>query len=205
MGDNTFPAPRPVTDMGSSHSLVSKEELAAYKELTYFSESEIKASILRFCQLLGEAGEGITNINDPRARVRQEDVISRLQELRVNPFADRICAVFAHSEEFMVFEEFLDMISSLSESAPTSVKAEWAFRMFDYDGDRMLGKDDIRQVLDAVTGSDIDNLEEEKRESVVRNVLNETDLNRTGKISLAEFKQLVVKSPDFANNFRIRL
>jgi len=192
--------------MGSTHTkLVSKDDLIAYKELTYFTESEIKTCIQRFCQILGESGLGLQTVNDPRARVSHQDVISRLQELRVNPFADRICAVFAHDEEFMVFEEFLDMMSSLSESAPTSVKAEWAFRIFDYDDDGMLDGGDIRQVLDAITGPDVNNLDEEKRESVVEKVLKETDLNMTGQISLTEFKQMVVKSPDFANNFRIRL
>ena len=40
---------------------------------------------------------------------------------------------------------------------------------------------------------------------VVRNVLEETDLNGSGFISLVEFKQLVTKSHDFKDNFRIKL
>ena len=40
---------------------------------------------------------------------------------------------------------------------------------------------------------------------VVRNVLDETDLNGSGFISLVEFKQLVTKSHDFKDNFRIKL
>lgn len=122
-----------------------------------------------------------------------------------------------------------------------------------------------RRVVDAITGTEeaaYKSLGEKERQTVVRNVLKwegdgdddtlrkgevpsksfdlcssrETDLNRTGQISLAEFKQMVVRyalerlflcfsrkdsvepvsgktcrliqlirSPDFVNNFRIRL
>ena len=42
-------------------------------------------------------------------------------------------------------------------------------------------------------------------EKVVRNVLDETDINKSGFISLVEFKQIVSKSHDFKDNFRIKL
>lgn len=52
-------------------------------------------------------------------------------ELRVNPFGDRICKVFSSSNDGdCTFEDFLDMMSVFSESAPKSVKAEHAFRIF---------------------------------------------------------------------------
>merc|ERR1712080_284016 len=95
----------------------------------------------------------------------------------------------------MVFEEFLDMLASLSAATPTSVRAEWAFRVFDCDGDRLLGREDIRMVVDAITGPAAGSLlGEDERDIVVKQVLKEADLNRTGQISLAEFKQMVVKS-----------
>ena len=94
----------------------------------------------------------------------------------------------------------------------SKVKAEWAFKVFDYDGDNLLGKNDIRKVVDSITNSG-EGVGEEKEvrldnkevNSVVENVLNETDLNRTGFISLTEFKQIVTKSADFADSFRIKL
>merc|ERR1711936_1407143 len=135
-------------------------------------------------------------------------------ELEVIPFARRLCQVFSRNEGFLVFEEFLDMMSVLSEAAPPQVKAEWAFKVFDYDGDNLLGKEDIRKVVQAITNSGEDFEQENMKEvrlnvgevdKVVENVLNETDLNRTGFISLTEFKQIVTKSPDFTDNFRIKL
>lgn len=52
-------------------------------------------------------------------------------ELHVNPFGDRICQVFSSSHDGdCTFEDFLDMMSVLSDSAPKSVKAEHAFRIY---------------------------------------------------------------------------
>merc|ERR1712037_634297 len=144
-----------------------------------------------------------------QARVQHENVVNGMQELKVNPFAKRICQVFSpNAGQLMTFEEFLDMLSSLSVATPPTVRAEWAFKIFDSDGDQLLGENDIRRVVDAITGTEeaaYKSLGEKDRQTVVRNVLKETDLNRTGQISLAEFKQMVVRSPDFVNNFRIRL
>ena len=47
-----------------------------------------------------------------------------MTELKVNPFAYRLCEVFAQSEEFLMFEEFLDMMSVLSEAAPPQESSE---------------------------------------------------------------------------------
>merc|ERR1719391_706514 len=164
--------------MGSGQSIISKEDMEAYKQLTYFTEAEIKNCLQKFSELLDPATP-MKSVHDPQARVLHENVVNGLQELKVNPFAKRICQVFSpNSGQLMTFEEFLDMLSSL------------------------------RSVVDAITGTDetaFKSLDETDRKTVVRNVLRETDLNRTGQISLAEFKQMVVRSPDFVNNFRIRL
>ena len=92
------------------------------------------------------------------------------------------------------------------------MKAEWAFRVFDFDGDNRLSKEDIHQVVDAITNSgemagveSNTRLDNEEIKNIVKNVMDETDLNRTGFISLAEFKQIVTKSPDFVDSFRIKL
>jgi len=194
--------------MGSSQSILSKEDLEAYKQLTYFTEAEIKNCLQRFSELL-DPNIPLKSVHDPQARILHEDVVNGLQELKVNPFAKRICRVFSpNPSQMMSFEEFLDMLSSLSVATPPSVRAEWAFKIFDSDEDQLLGERDIRSVVDAITGTDetaYKSLDVGKRDTVVKNVLRETDLNRTGQISLAEFKQMVIRSPDFVNNFRIRL
>merc|ERR1711953_465665 len=198
--------------MGGNNTKLSKEDEEAYKQLTHFTEKEVQLCYKRFSRLLppGVLGE-VDNINDPQCRVEIKKLLE-LPELKCNPFNVRLCRVFSGDRDNMIFEEFLDMMSVLSEYTPSNVKAEWAFRVFDFDGDGKLNKDDIYKTVSALTdqteqGEDRESkekLETEKRE-VVRNVLEETDLNGSGFISLVEFKQLVTKSHDFKDNFRMKL
>merc|ERR1719334_154912 len=186
--------------MGNSTSLLKKEDLDIYLQLTFFTEAEIAKCMKRFVKLLpdevrsGIQTDTITSINDQRCVVAVEDIKSGLEELSINPFSDGLCRVFGQGKSWMVFEEFLDMMSVLSESAPVQVKAEWAFRMFDSDSDGYLGRMDIQKAVLAITLSGEEQLDEERLDKVVDKVLAETDFNRTGFISLTEFKQIVTKS-----------
>merc|ERR1712083_1246535 len=104
----------------------------------------IKNCLQKFSELLDPATP-LKNVHDPQARVLHANVVNGLQELKVNPFATRICQVFSpNSGQLMTFEEFLDMLSSLSVATPPTVRAEWAFKIFDSDGDQLLGENDIR-------------------------------------------------------------
>ena len=77
----------------------------------------------RFEKLVGdEIVRGVDSINDDRCKVSMSHVITTLDELKVNPFALRLCQVFAQSDDFLLFEEFLDMMSVLSEAAPPQVR-----------------------------------------------------------------------------------
>uniref|UniRef100_A0A1B6KWN8 EF-hand domain-containing protein n=1 Tax=Graphocephala atropunctata TaxID=36148 RepID=A0A1B6KWN8_9HEMI len=138
------------------------------------------------------------NAKLPMAKVLQ------YPELRVNPFGDRICRVFSSSHDGdCTFEDFLDMMSVFSDAAPKAVKAEHAFRIFDFDGDDMLGVSDLRHVIDRLTGPQ--RLSETDTQLLIQNILDEADLDDDGALSFAEFEHIVDKSPDFANVFRIQL
>ena len=57
--------------------------------------------------------------------------ILTLEELRVNPFRDRICKVFSEDDSGdLSFEDFLDLMSVFSEGATRDVKASYAFRIY---------------------------------------------------------------------------
>ena len=78
-----------------------------------------------------------------------------------------------------------------SVATPPTVRAEWAFKIFDSDGDQLLNENDIRcsfdnqcllillwyhgrSVVDAITGTDetaYKSLDEKERQTVVKNVL----------------------------------
>lgn len=122
--------------------------------------------------------------------------ILQYPELRVNPFGDRICQIFSSSHDGdCTFEDFLDMMSIFSDSAPKGVKAEHAFRIFDFDGDDMLGKADLRQVVERLIRPQ--QLSEADITLLVQRVLDEADLDDDGALSFAEFEHIIDKSSDF--------
>lgn len=142
--------------------------------------------------------------------------ILQYPELRVNPFGDRICKVFSASQDGdCTFEDFLDMMSVFSDAAPKAVKAEHAFRIFgkctflwivsdfsimnwptDFDGDDMLGRNDLMQIIDRLIGPD-NRLCDADMKFLVQNILIEADLDDDGALSFPEFEHIVNKSTDF--------
>jgi len=145
--------------------------------------------------------------HNKNAKITMQKMISGISELSCNPFADRICRVFSSAGDESgdcTFEDYLDMMSVFSDQAPKSVKAEHAFRILDFDGDDMLSKNDLKQVIQRLIGytnqfSDLD------MEQLIQNILDEADLDDDGSLSFAEFEHVIDKSSDFTNSFRIRL
>merc|ERR1712126_393208 len=183
--------------MGGNNVKFDKEDEEAYKHLTYLTERGVKQCYKRFSGLLQDRPEVNENPSDVirNSRVLIDKIIG-IEELKVNPFAKHLCSVFAQQNRndpsaTMMFEDFLDMMSVLSENAPAQVKAEWAFKIFDDSKDYEDDKDAKRPEIDL--------------QKVVRNVISETDMNKSDHINLVEFKQIVSKSHDFTDNFRIKL
>ena len=76
---------------------------------------------------------GVDSIDDERCKVSMEHVFTTLDELKVNPFAFRLCQVFAQHGDFLLFEEFLVMMSVLSEAALSQVTRNLTFNSHAYD------------------------------------------------------------------------
>ncbi|CAL7933011.1 unnamed protein product [Xylocopa violacea] len=184
--------------MGIGKSQFSEEELQDYQDLTYFTKKEILHAHQKFKALAPEKVGHNRNAKLPMSKILQ------YPELRANPFGDRICKVFSSSQDGdCTFEDFLDMMSVFSDAAPKAVKAEHAFRIFDFDGDDMLGIGDLRQVVDRLTASQ--RLNETDIQQVLQYILDEADLDDDGALSFAEFEHIIEKSSDFSKSFSIHL
>lgn len=77
---------------------------------------------------------------------------STLPTFQYNPYRDRLIKVFSsYNDEHFSFEDFLDLVSVMSENCPLNVKAAWAFRVFDFNEDNQITKSDIFDMLDRLT------------------------------------------------------
>ncbi|XP_011637203.1 calcium and integrin-binding protein 1-like isoform X1 [Pogonomyrmex barbatus] len=182
--------------MGAGKSQFTEEELQDYQDLTYFTKKEVLYAHQKFKALAPEKVGHNKNAKLPMSKILQ------YPELRVNPFGDRICKVFSSSQDGdCTFEDFLDMMSVFSDAAPKAVKAEHAFRIFDFDGDDMLGVGDLRQVVDRLTAPQ--RLNDNDMQQLLQYILDEADLDDDGALSFAEFEHIIEKSSDFSNNVKI--
>ena len=94
-------------------------------------------------------------------------------------------------------------MSVFSEGATRDVKASYAFRIYDFDGDGYLGEKDLFQTVKMLVGSN--NLSQSQLEQVVSQILAESDLDGDQRLSYVEFEHVVSRAPDFGNTFRIRM
>ncbi|CAL8069651.1 unnamed protein product [Orchesella dallaii] len=184
--------------MGSKQSVFTEQEMDDYLDLTFFTKREIELCYQKFKSL---APEIVLKNRDVRLPM---NTIQTMPELKMNPFNDRICKVFSTSNDgHMTFEDFLDMMSVFSEDAPVSVKAEYAFKIFDFDEDDMMGPEDLEQLINRLLGDE--ELQQRDIKQLVKNLTAEADLDDDGLLSFAEFEHVVAKSTDFVQAFRMRI
>ncbi|KAM6409402.1 calcium and integrin-binding protein 1 [Rhynochetos jubatus] len=190
--------------MGGSASLLPREALGEYQELTFLSKQEILLAYKRFRELLPrEERDAACSARVPEAQ------ILTLPELRANPFQHRLCHVFSTSarrDGSLSFEDFLDMLSVFSAAATLDIKSHYAFRIFDFDEDGILDREDLEKLVDCLTGQGEESrLSSAEMEQLIENILEESDIDKDGSINLSEFQHVVSRSPDFASSFKIVL
>ncbi|VFV40747.1 calcium and integrin-binding protein 1 [Lynx pardinus] len=127
---------------------------------------------------------------------------------QANPFKERICRVFSTSpaRDSLSFEDFLDLLSVFSDTATPDLKSHYAFRIFDFDDDGTLNREDLSQLVNCLTGPGEDTqLSASEMKQLIDNILEESDIDRDGTINLSEFQHVISRSPDFASSFKIVL
>jgi len=219
--------------MGGSHSAFTSSELELYQDLTYFTKKEILHAFQRFVDVAPDEDLKSRIAASKAEETLPLELIVGMPELRVNPFRRRLCRAFSPRDDgSLTFEDFLDMMSVMSDRAPKSLKTEYAFRVYDFDEDDMIGARDIATIVDHLLGDDgapetvvateyeesegssvtprvLDNagsdLTQEEKRLVVKTVIDEADLDDDRKLSFAEFEHVISKAPDFMTSFRIRL
>uniref|UniRef100_A0A8P0PLY0 Calcium and integrin-binding protein 1 n=1 Tax=Canis lupus familiaris TaxID=9615 RepID=A0A8P0PLY0_CANLF len=159
----------------------------------------------RFCELLPQEHRSVEE--SLQIRVSLEQILS-LPELKANPFKERICRVFSTSpaRDSLSFEDFLDLLSVFSDTATPDIKSHYAFRIFDFDDDGTLNREDLSQLVNCLTGQGEDTrLSASEMKQLIDNILEESDIDRDGTINLSEFQHVISRSPDFASSFKIVL
>ena len=82
--------------MGQKNGVFSKDELEEYTELTYLSRGEVLKAYSKFSSI-----DPNKLAQNRHAKISCDKVRNSTEELKLNPFGDRICSVFRYSKKNM--------------------------------------------------------------------------------------------------------
>ncbi|XP_043245794.1 calcium and integrin-binding family member 2-like [Amphibalanus amphitrite] len=189
--------------MGNKVATFTDDQLDNYQDCTFFTRKEILRAQKRFRELAPHVIPKVMTSTEPESCSVPLEYVEKMPELRENPFNRRICKVFsADKSGNLTFNDFLNMLSALSEEAPRDLKLYYAFQIFDFDGDGAVGVSDLESALYALTRDD---LNQEEVNIICQKILEEADIDDDQKLNYMEFEHAIARAPDFMANFHLRI
>ncbi|XP_028257908.1 calcium and integrin-binding family member 2-like isoform X1 [Parambassis ranga] len=212
--------------MGNKQTTFTDEQLEAYQDCTFFTRKEILRLHSRYRELAPHLVP-LDYTNNPDIRVPLTLIVT-MPELKVcqgpsegrhcwrldcrltvclcwqeNPFRDRIVETFSEDGQGnLTFNDFVDMFSALCETSPRELKTIYAFKIYDYNRDNFICKEDLEKTLNKLTKGE---LTPEEVALVCDKAIEEADLDADNKLSFADFENMISKAPDFLSNFHVRI
>jgi len=169
---------------------------------------------MRMSMATGGAAAEAAAASDAGRKVTMAAVCNQ-SELKNNPFKQRLCQIFSSEPKTsdtygdLSFDEFVDLYNAMSPRASREVKMQTAFRLYDYDHNGYLTKEDLAQLLRDLStarkkgGDKRQLLSDEEIEEVVDRVMRDCDIDGNNRLSYTEFSKVLLRIPDFALKFRI--
>lgn len=187
--------------MGNKQTTFTEEQLEAYQDCTFFTRKEIQRLHGRYRELAPNLVP-LDYTNNPDVRIPLALIVT-MPELKENPFRDRIVETFSEDGQGnLTFNDFIDMFSVLCEASPRELKTIYAFKIYDYNRDSFICKEDLQQTVVKLTKGE---LSVEEVTLVCEKAIEEADLDGDQKLSFADFENMISKAPDFLSNFHIRI
>lgn len=184
---------------------LAAEEVNDLVQRTPFTRKEILKLHTRFQALSAQGFHSLT-----------AKEVMNIEEMRANPFAPRICELFSEDGSGdLSFEKFLNMMAVFSHRTDPEIKMTWAFAIWDFDGDDVIGPGDIKKGLDLMCNGNYNrqgyaldqsssHLSDEELSNIVNRVSAEIDPHHWG-VSYHDFRGVLSRMPDFISNFRISI
>jgi len=184
--------------MGGNQSQIKKEEIDKLHQATHFDQKELKAMYRQFKK---ETPTGLINKEEFKEVMKQMGVVDPfLQDLIFNVFDD-------NKDGSINFQEFVTALSVMTRGDPNE-KLEFAFHMYDLDGNGFIDKHEMILIMEAfyklvgplVTFS---GKKYESPTALVEEFFDLMDANGDGKISMEEYKNGALKNPDIIQGLKL--
>ncbi|XP_022606092.1 calcium and integrin-binding family member 2-like isoform X1 [Seriola dumerili] len=212
--------------MGNKQTTFTEEQLEAYQDCTFFTRKEILRLHGRYRELAPHLVP-LDYTNNPDIRVPLTLIVTmpelKVQQLNLraafrvnssvvkccvdteeeNPFRDRIVETFSEDGQGnLSFNDFVDMFSALCETSPRELKTIYAFKIYDFNRDNFICKQDLEKTVNKLTKGE---LSPEEVTLVCDKAIEEADLDGDSKLSFSDFENMISKAPDFLSNFHVRI
>lgn len=155
---------------GANTSALLSDEIDDISRDSKLTPSEVRRLYKRFQQL-----------DRNRSGNLDADELRMIPELAMNPLMPRIVALFDNAN----FAQFVRTMAVFGRNGTKEAKTDFAFRVYDVDGDGYISSDDLREVLQMMVGAD--NLDEATTNRIVQKVIDDADTDGDQRISRDEF------------------
>eukprot|EP01105_Mastigella_eilhardi_P002904 TRINITY_DN13757_c1_g1_i1.p1 TRINITY_DN13757_c1_g1~~TRINITY_DN13757_c1_g1_i1.p1 ORF type:complete len:184 (-),score=86.12 TRINITY_DN13757_c1_g1_i1:133-630(-) len=150
---------------------------------TNFTETELRRLYRRFKKLDTDGSGTLT-----------PDEFTAIPDLKMNPLLGRLLSIFdKNKDEEIQFSEFVTTLATLSNKGSQQQKLQFAFQIYDMDGDGYISNGELFQVLKMMVGS---NLNDVQLQQIVDKTIIAADEDKDGKISFEEFVKIINKNND---------
>jgi len=183
--------PHSAATMGKSQSKLTQEQLTELQKNTYFKQKELQAWYKGF---LKDCPSGQLNKTEFSRIYKQFFPFGDPSQ-----FADYVFNVFDHDKNGSIdFKEFICALSITSRGS-LDEKLNWAFQLYDINGDGLITYDEMLQIVGAIykmTDQMVDLPEDAKTpEMRVDKIFKNMDKDKNNSLTFDEFKEGCEKDP----------
>lgn len=141
--------------------------------------------------------------------VLSNKITASIPNLAINPWGDRICFVFSSERDplsglcSLNFDDLLKLVNAFHFRTPIEIKHYWAFQLYDFDNDGLIGITDACQCVRRIVGP---TMSDREIKEIVSRVFLETDLDGDETLSIGEFASVMRRFEfGYAKKFSIKI
>ncbi|CAI8610244.1 unnamed protein product [Vicia faba] len=157
---------------------------------TAFSINDVEA--------LTELFKTMCNSIEPDGKISKEEFKLALfnDSQRQNLFADRIFSLFDLKQKGKIyFADFVKVFHVFHPDTPVEAKIDFSFKLYDLNGDGVIERQEVREMLVAILREFQHDPTDEELETVLDRTFLEADTNRDGNIDIDEWRVYVNRNP----------
>lgn len=177
--------------MGKGHSKLQPDDIAELAKSTYFDPKELQDWYKGFMK---DCPSGLLNVQEFQGIYKQFFPCGDPSK-----FSAFVFNVFDKDKDGTInFKEFICALS-ITSRGNLDEKLEWAFRLYDLDGDGFITRSEMLSIVESIytmVGSMVKlPQDEDTPEKRVNKIFSQMDKNHDGKLTIEEFREGSKKDP----------